>query len=299
MCLLILFIHEIRHKGNQPINTSGEERAMSSDGASANEEKTTEIVISNEVTVIVRDEALEPSEYFEVIKSTSTVMDEVVFDSQLAYIATQLTNAKRIGQTNFVDWLNFVKSSLLRESMLLSLGIDQYVHRDALVKLIKYVQPKGSVKIIELSRYPRVVPDNVVERIQTIQSLDLFDDYIIVFTDLTNNDYKTKEEREFVERNTDPVIFGMFKDPKTAEQYDRLYLLADWEDETCNLTYTNMVKHFSTMKSINAKSPHGKLYPDTVTLSPDLSYRKARLSIRSFGRRFVGMLKVLWPWSKK
>ena len=250
----------------------------------------TEIVISKDVTVVVHDDALEPHEYFQAIKSTSANMDHEIFDTQLDYIAKQITNAKRVGQKNFVNWLTFVKRSLLRESMLMSLGISQYVHRDALVKLIKYVEPKGSVKIIELARYPRVIPDNIIERLETIKSLELFDDYIVVFTDLTDNTYRTKEELEFVRNNTDPIVFGIFKEDETSEQYERLYLIADWEDETCNLKFNDMIKHFTTIKKINT-NPTGTLYPETISMTPKLMVRKHKLS-------FTRLMRKIWPWSK-
>lgn len=87
------------------------------------------------------------------------------------------------------------------------------------------------MKIIELERYEREIPDEIVDVIA--KTKDLFDQMYIVFTDYTG-----KEERKIAaeKKDKDPILFGTFQDRKQKVCVDRFYYLGDWVDEYCDLT---------------------------------------------------------------
>lgn len=193
----------------------------------------------------VNEDALEPSEYFKILKGKLEGINEEELQRSLNYVADQILAAKRVGQKSFLRQLSFTGDALLKEQILLSRGIKDYVLRDDIKQFILNVNPKNSIKIIELERYPRAIPLEVLQKISEVQTLNLFDDYCIVFTDLTNEDYSTPEEKKFVARNRDPIVFGFFRDPQTGKSHDRFYFIADWEDEHCDLTFSKLIDKMS------------------------------------------------------
>ena len=95
---------------------------------------------------------------------------------------------------------------------------------------------KRPVKIIELERYEREIPDEIVEVID--KTKELFDQMYIVYTDYTG-----KEERkiEAEQKQKDPILFGTFQNREKKVVVDRFYYLGDWVDEFCDLTLDKMV----------------------------------------------------------
>lgn len=95
--------------------------------------------------------------------------------------------------------------------------------------------------MIELDRFPRTIPLENLERIKEAKGLEIFDDFMVIFTDLTNNVQSTEEEMKFVDRNKDPVVFGYFRHEEAGINHSRFYFITDWEDEYCDLTFTKMI----------------------------------------------------------
>lgn len=90
--------------------------------------------------------------------------------------------------------------------------------------------------------FPRIIPNEVVEKIEKMKSLGLFSEFYIVFTDYTDEEIisdKAKKQREI---NRDPIVFG------TIDGYqDRYYFIADWVDEYCDITFDKMVNTLQSM----------------------------------------------------
>lgn len=197
-----------------------------------------------DLQVLVNKDFIEPEQFFTIIKAGKAGFNQEELNGQLLYLANEIKKARTIGQDRFVERAEFLARAIVKEKLLHDMGITQFVKREAVVEFAKKVKPINSVKIIELNRYPRVIPDEVVNKIKVVKDANIFDDYIVVFTDLTKNDYKTKSERKFVERNRDPIIFGIFKEDK-SEIHDRMYMIADWQDAFCDLTFDKMLNNIS------------------------------------------------------
>jgi len=188
---------------------------------------------------------MEPKQYFNELKSEINLMDSSELDSMLTTVENALIQANSVGQTSVVERLIFARSNIAREIKAQVSGIKRYVYKDAIVKFIDEIEPKNSVKIIELDRYPRIIPEKNLADIQRVQKLDLFDKYCVVFTDLSNETIETPEEIAFRDRNRDPIVFGYYCKDKTSLRSDRFYLITDWEDEYCYLTFDSMIKAMS------------------------------------------------------
>lgn len=195
-----------------------------------------------ESIITTNEQALEPSEYFKILKGQLAPATEEKLAAQLGFVAEQLIAAKRAGQDEFLKRLSFTYRTIEKEQLCLANGIDQFVYRDDIKRFIDIVEPKNSIKIIELSRYARAIPVEVLTKIQETKALGLFDDYCVVYTDFTNEAVeRTEEEKAFIAKNRDPILFGYFKHEAAALKHDRFYFIADWIDEYCELTFTQML----------------------------------------------------------
>lgn len=184
---------------------------------------------------------IEPNVYFEQLKSNLSKTEEADLLSRLNVLKNALDNAKANGQDKLVQTIYFNMDCIIREIKALAIGVDSYVEIEALRTLIDKVKPRNSIKIIEIERYPRIIPDHVSARLQEVKSKNLFDKFCVVFTDYTENTYATEEEKKIQNRNKDPIIFGYFEDKKDLQKSDRFYFIADWVDEYCDLTFTKLV----------------------------------------------------------
>lgn len=197
------------------------------------------------IEIKTNPEAMEPKDYFKILKGNIKQSAKADLERQLETLGSQIIHAREIGQKNFLERLAFCYEVITKEQTLLVHNISKFVYKEDIKSFLDIVEPKNSIKIIELSRYPRAIPIENLKRIQEVKKLEIFDDFCVVFTDLTGQDYQTPEEKKFVTKNRDPIIFGYFKDNPSATQHERFYFITDWEDEYCDLTFTKMIERMS------------------------------------------------------
>lgn len=203
------------------------------------------VCIMKKIEIIVNPEAMEPKDYFKILKGNVKQSVAGDLERQLEALGSQIIHAREIGQKNFLERLSFCYEVITKEQSLLSQGVSSFVYKEDIKSFLDIVEPKNSIKIIELGRYPRAIPIENLKRIQEVKKLEIFDDFCVVFTDLTGQDYQTPAEKKFVAKNRDPIVFGYFKDNPSATQHERFYLITDWEDEYCDLTFTKMIERMA------------------------------------------------------
>lgn len=186
---------------------------------------------------------LSPSDYFEILKGRrKTITDEELL--QFYDNALSLVNKYKItGQVEGIKKLIFLIETVEKEREIVKLGINTFVYREDVEDYIDHIA-KDVVKIIDLERYEREIPDEIVEFVA--QTKHLFSKFYVVFTDYTG-----KAERRVVRerRAKDPILFGTFQDAETKTLVERFYFLGDWEDEYCDLTLGRMVAEIKDAKS--------------------------------------------------
>lgn len=216
----------------------------------------------------VNENAIEPNEYFKVLKGSRKKQTNDKLQAQLRALGEHIIAAKSVGQKSFLEKLSYGYSAIIKEQQILAHGYDTFVYTDDVKKLIENVKPKNSVRIIELDRYPRSIPLHCLKKIKEAKDLNLFDEYVVVFTDLSgksSEDYQTGTEKEFVKRNKDPIVFGMFRHETTQLTHERLYFICDWEDELCNLTFSKLIEALS--KDHDISNPERKIGYDEKYLN--------------------------------
>jgi len=202
---------------------------------------------------------MEPVEYFNQLKEKIKSIGSDELNAQLSVIEREIKNAHEIGQKNYLHRLAFTYKVIGREQTALSHGYNKFCLKDDIKKAITTIKPENSVKIIELERYPRPIPADVQEKVRYVKEHNLFDDYFVVFTDFTENDHASKADKETIDRNRDPVIFGYYKMDEGGFRSDRCYYVADWIDEYCELDFAALVQ------AISKVNPNPVGYIETVS----------------------------------
>ena len=208
-------------------------------------------------------------EYFEILKSKKQKIDSVKLDSIYDNCLTLLNKYTITGQVDALKKLIFHIESLEAERKVLSLGIDTFVYLSDIKEYIGKV-PGRVVKIIELHRYEREVPDEIVQSIEKIKNI--FTELFVVFTDYTG-DHEKKHKKE-----TDPILFGMFKDKNSASVVERMYYIGDWEDEYCDLTFDKLIAEMKSCSNINIEHK--------IKLPQDIEELKSQLKNLKRNERF-------------
>ena len=201
-----------------------------------------------------QNRVVQPSEYFDYLKSVGIHQTNENLDTLEGILSIELSRAKATGQTLMFKRLAFMASVLLKERELLSIGIDKYVMRSDIEKYVNAVENK-TVKIIDIERYTRTIPDEIAEQLQALRERNIFDKFFVVFTDYTGEIERQVEKER---RDKDPIVFGAFSQPigDGVDIHDRFYYIADWIDEYCDLTLSKMVDEMAK-KGVDIIHPVG------------------------------------------
>lgn len=211
---------------------------------------------------------------FDKIKASSsqvTTDDIDIFEQQTdGVIRTMISAGQMVGATK-AKWLKDVV--IPREKELVSLGITKAVYRADIATFISKHKTRA-IKLVTLLDYTRIIPPHAIEMIN--KTKHIFNQFVIVYTD-----HSIQAAME-VKKRTDPILFGVFNETvpvlsvqeqrtsgivntasaipiqnKITVMSDRLYFLADWEDEQCDLTFDQMVREFPkvTGKQLTVMTP--------------------------------------------
>lgn len=162
--------------------------------------------------VEVQDE-VSPGEYFKRLKGKRQKVTDEVLTGIYDNCATLMDKYSR---------------TIEKERKVIAKGIDTFVYLEDVQRFVEGVQGRV-VKIIELERYEREIPDDVVEAYEKVK--DLFSKFVVVFTDYT------KEHEKKAKKERDPILFGMFQD-KNVEANG---FISSATGRNCDLTLDKLV----------------------------------------------------------
>lgn len=165
---------------------------------------------------------MELKENFEELKTTD-VADEK--------ISSMLKNLEKSKQKLAISSLISSKSLTQLENKLVDAGLKQYQTEESIIAFIK--QCRKGLCLTEIEYFDRVIPDDVMEKFEQAEELAIFDNYYILYHDPKME----KEKKTYTEEKPkDPIMFGVIRGS------NKLYFIADWIDELCNLTYKDILE---------------------------------------------------------
>ena len=190
-----------------------------------------------------KEKEITPSQYFDYLKGAKNVITTEALKKSYDTFIKLAEKYQKLGQVESLKKLCFLADTLVKEEKLIELGINTFVYKDTIEDYIENVADK-TVKIVELSRYMREIPDELVDTIE--KSKELFDEFYVVFTDYTGKEERKVEKER---RDKDPILFGVFKNQTNVA--DRFYFLGDWVDEYCDLTLDKLVEQYKDKMKVS------------------------------------------------
>lgn len=180
---------------------------------------------------------------FKNIKIKSS--EKKVFIDRLKQYKDLMDRAKSLGQVAQEEKLIEGLVTHVYESILFSAGILKYIDEDDLIKLQSKCERQLNLDYIK--NFIRVIPDEVAEKKILADKLMVFDNYVILHYD-PEKKYTSKtekEEKEEIERiKKDPILFGVIRGS------NKLYYIADWVDELCDLTLDKVIEKIGKVKEL-------------------------------------------------
>lgn len=198
---------------------------------------------------------IEPNAYFDYVKGKISKNEVKTLRENLKLLPSYIESARKLNHKAVVEALEEELALICKEQVLLSCGYDKHVYKSDVEEYINNISNR-SVKICDLENFPRIIPTKVHKQILKAQEKALFDEYCVLYVDYTNQPVLNKEQEEVRKKNKDPIVFGYF-----TFNTSKLYYIADWIDEYCDLTLDKMVKE---LKNKDANYKVGKTGPITT-----------------------------------
>ena len=179
------------------------------------------------------EKGISPQLYFKYVKKKLGVLESVKLNNRLEKVKRAVAKAKE-------NWQNLLSEKFLatigievRESAIFAKGITKFVERDTVNKYKNKIRG-GHISDTMLKSYTRVIPEDVLAKKKTVE--DVFDDFVIYhyWNESAQKDVKHMSPDEKAKMR-DPILFGIIKET------NKLYFIADWEDEFCDLTFDELV----------------------------------------------------------
>lgn len=185
----------------------------------------------------VEEQPMDALKFFSLVKASSKESVAVYKDRVSKYL-TALHNATNIGQTALQEELIRGLITNRYESVLYAEGCYYAVTEEQVAKFASRCE-KG-LKLSYLKNFSRPIPQEVIDKIARMNELEVFDNYVILYYDPEGAVYKETAYEEAKRR--DPIIFGVIAGSK------KLYYVADWIDEYCDLTLDAFVDSLGIKK---------------------------------------------------
>lgn len=143
---------------------------------------------------------------------------------------------KDAGQVALAEKLALERGVKTMENALLAEGYGKFVSEEKLVEVV--LKSKKGLALSFVRNFARPIPDAVLDKKVALDKVGVFDEWVILHFDPDGiNNLPTAEELEEIKRKErDPILFGLIHGST------RLYYVADWIDEHCDLTLEEFVK---------------------------------------------------------
>lgn len=183
-------------------------------------------------TPVVEGEKVTLEFYFNHVKGNFDRLESIALSKKFLNLQFHLEGTVE-EQVALKQELERLAALVYVQQQLLELGFDLYVTRSVINEFMYKVEIK-SPQLMELEKFPRVLPDHAIRRLKEAKETKLFDKYWVLTWNPNTEQLKTMEEKI---TSKDPILFGQVSfDP------DKFYHIADWEDEYCDLTLDKFIE---------------------------------------------------------
>lgn len=166
------------------------------------------------------------SEFFKSLKSSAINLEE--YSARSNDYINAYKYAKQLNQAALVSELKSKIDQAKYENILFASGFRTVITEEQVVKFYKE-SPKG-LEMTWIRNFIRVIPEKAADKKKEADKLNVFDNYVLLHYD--------PEKKSFKEEDKDPILFGVISGIR------KLYYIADWVDEYCDLTLDQFIEKF-------------------------------------------------------
>ncbi len=143
-------------------------------------------------------------------------------------------HAKDLGQIALYESVMTDVNTIKQEAVLLAGDFTTCILEEQIVQFYKDSEKGLSLHFVK--NFSRIIPNEVLEIKLKADALKIFDNYVVLYYD---KDQKTfKETQAEINKRKDPILFGVINGVR------KLYYIADWQDEFCDLTLKQLIDKF-------------------------------------------------------
>ena len=214
---------------------------------------------------------ISPTLAFKFVKSKFTKIEKEKLKKRFRHLSSLLKYSKDMDQWAMYEEASrkIIETTLEQEAEVI--GANKVILKKDVEKFINIVKDKV-IKFKNFSEFPRIVPNDVQEKYKSIKEKNVFDEFLILYTDFTKPEDKIKSNKEKI-KEKDPILFGKFN-----RIPDKLYWIADWQDEHCDLSLDKIVEQLEKLDKNYKIEILKELTPDKVNeIKMDIIAREMRL----------------------
>lgn len=193
----------------------------------------------------IKNTSYDVENFFSLIKVWSSVTNIKKATAFRKKVVAKYKQALRLWQDTICRELAEQSVWLRKEIQLVNMYWDvKYVYEEDVSDLEDRWIKDRTLYRKKLSEYKWEIPEEHIEAIVKAKDLKIFDEIVILYTRKNNNKEeleldKTKKAKKKGKRKVDPIAFWKINST------DRLYIIADWEDEECDLTVKKLDKEIN------------------------------------------------------
>jgi hypothetical protein len=177
-----------------------------------------------------RERSMTVEQFFSSVKLSAEELS-VVQERAKGY-EQAIVNAKKSNQIALYERLRADLSATRAEALLVAAGYKKFLTEQTVVNFVKKCE-KG-LRLDWMGNFTRVIPDDVMQHYEKVRSLAVFDNFVILHYDPHGKSWAETEAQKA--KRKDPILFGVIRGQR------KLYYVADWVDELCNLTLQDIAE---------------------------------------------------------
>lgn len=152
------------------------------------------------------------------------------------------------GQIGLQEKLKSLLEVSRAEAQLIGMNSKKYVTEDQVIDFCEEINYDKNIKLTWIKRFVKIIPSDIIDIKKIYDDKRIFDNYVILHYD-PNNDATEYTEKEIEEIKKDPILFGVVANSR------KLYYIADWKDDYCDLTLDKMFETLGEkVKNINNRT---------------------------------------------
>lgn len=189
---------------------------------------------------ITKKSGLDPNLVFRFIKKNKmSVLGQMRYKSRINKLEQLALKYLEDGQEALADKFLGKIAAEVKLAEITGAGVKLCIKKDVIYKK-KYKIRGGHISDTLFEDYTNVIPDHILNKKKKIDACNVFDGYVIYH--YYNEELEAKKEtdepisaKEKADMK-DPILFG-----KCKEHPSLLFFIADWEDDYCDLTFSDLV----------------------------------------------------------